>query len=233
MSQYDEGLIRVMDARIAAAGLRRDAFGVVEARDTTGPGAMVTMDGSTVAVPVKVFGHVHCIEDDRVALTLIEGTWCVIGTFGRRTLAEASSRVVGPGVAGTTTSGSYVDMPVPPQVVSFIKRYDATAVRVQIATTLWSSVADTDVRIGMRVAGRAGTATEASFTAVDVDVGRLQLDTAFVRGTVVGMNRLLIPAGEYTMTARWRRSAGTGELRHDSADQTNMEIDEVFRTAAN
>ena len=233
MTAFDEAMIRMVDARIAAAQKRTDAYGTIASRDTTGPGAMVVFDGSTVATPAKVFGHVHCIEDDRVALTLIENRWCVIGTFGRRELAEAYDWQTGTNPASGTTSATFVDMPNAPTITTFTKRYDGTAIRLSVDTTLWTSVADTDVHIGVRVAGRINTETAAIFTPIDITTGRLQLDTAFVRGTVSGSKRIVIAAGEYTFTTRWKRTAGTGELRQDDRDHSTIEADEIFRTTSN
>lgn len=233
MTKFDEGLIRMVDARIEAALRRTEAYGTVASRDTAGPGAMVTMDGSTVAVPAKVFGHVHTFEGDRVALVLIENKWCVVGTFARRQLAEASSRGFGPVGNQVTSSSTYVDMPGPTQIASFNKRYDGTGVRFQILTTMWASVVDTYAQVAVRMAGQAGTETASTFTAVDIYMGRIELDTAFVRGTIACTIRQVIPAGDYTFTARWRRASGTGELRQDDHDQTSLEADEVFRTASN
>jgi hypothetical protein len=233
MTDFDQGIIDVIDARIAKATRRRDAFGTITVRDTTGPGAMVTFDGSTAAVPCKIFGHVHCFEGDRVALRLVETTWCVIGTFARRELAEAYDWQIGTSPASATTSATFVDMPNAPTVATFSKRYDGTAIRLSLYTTLWTSVADTDAQVGVRIAGRTGTETASTFTPIDILTGRLQLDVAFVRGTIAGSKRVVIPAGEYTFTARWKRTAGTGELRQDDRDHSTVEADEIFRTTSN
>lgn len=232
MTQYDEGLIRMVDARIARATRRYDAFGTVTSRATTGPGATVTFDGSTVAVECKVFGHVHAFEGDRVALTLVETTWCVTGTFARRQLAEGAARVVGTDPATAITTATYVDMPGPAQL-TYNKRYDGTSTRINMSTTLWASVADTDAQIGVRIAGVAGTETASTFTPLEVSIANIQLDSAFIRATLIGTQRRQIPAGDYTITGRWRRTNGTGEIRQDNRDVTTIEVDEVFRTASN
>lgn len=45
---------------------------------------MCTLDGSELAVPVKVFGDVEIAEGDRVGLVRIGAEWTVVGTFTRR-----------------------------------------------------------------------------------------------------------------------------------------------------
>jgi len=44
----------------------------------------VTLDGSALAVPVKVFGDVEVLAGDRVGLVRIGTDWTVIGTYTRR-----------------------------------------------------------------------------------------------------------------------------------------------------
>jgi hypothetical protein len=89
---YPEELIRLIDERVAkgvaafaqsGSQLTGVSGGTINYR--TGPTTcMVTLDGSALAVPVKVFGDVEVAEGDRVGLVRIGSDWTVFGTFSRR-----------------------------------------------------------------------------------------------------------------------------------------------------
>jgi len=89
---YPDELLRLIDeradARIAAfaggaAALTGATSGTINYR-TGSTTCMVTLDGSALAVPVKVFGDVEVMEGDRVGLVRIGSEWTVVGTFTRR-----------------------------------------------------------------------------------------------------------------------------------------------------
>lgn len=232
MTAFDEALIRMVDARIAAAVRRTVAMGTVVARDEAGTGATVIFDGATTSVPVKVFGHVHTIAGDRVGLQLFNTTWVVVGTFARRQLGEASIRTFGPGVAASTASATFVDAPSDTSLL-MTKRYDATMLQLRLHMTTWASVTDTEVQSAVRIEGAPGTDAAVTFTPIDVTMGYMQYDATGIRVSLMGQARIInVPAGEYTLTARWRRAAGTGNCLMDSDDLVTLEADEQFRTEA-
>jgi hypothetical protein len=74
---------RLADQQAAGPAITGAAAGTVNAR--TGPTtALVTLDGSSVATPVKVYGDVNISQGDRVGLARIGVDWTVTGTFTRR-----------------------------------------------------------------------------------------------------------------------------------------------------
>lgn len=227
--RYNEDLIRIIDERIAAGRLKSFDFGTVQDRDTTGPGATVVFDGSPDAAPVKVPGHVHCFGGDRVVLVRVKGTWVVLGTFNRRQLSEAFSRFFGPTTAATYAGATFADQPAA-ATISFKKRYDLTATRFELVTNMSVSVTPTNIATAVRVAGAPGTDTALTYTPTDFVITQ-QVFNQTGHFPVMGSTRTpAIPSGDYTITARWRRISGTGNLTQDGNDAVNIEVDEIFRT---
>lgn len=230
---YDERIIQIVDARIAKAAQQWTARGTVVDRDTVGPGATVVFDGDAIAVQVKVPGHVHIIEGDRVVLMLVATTWVVVGTFARRQLGEASARTNGPVSSNTTTSATYVDAPAD-AIATITKRYDGTAVRVAMIADAFATAVTTVTQFAVRVAGLAGTDTATTYTATDWFITQFAFNTASQHHETMGVIRVVnMPAGQYTLTPRWRRSAGTGTLTQDNNSYVTVEADEIFRLEAN
>lgn len=229
MNPYDEALIKMVDARIAAAQKKVIDYATVVSRDPAGVGATIRFDADSGAVDAKVFGHVHVAQDDRVLAVLNKGQWLIVGSFSRRFLGECSNRTFGPAITAVTSSSTFVDMPSN-TVASMTKRYDATALRVRLVATFWGSVVDDVARTGVRTVGTPGTLTATTWTASDTVGGKMEIDAAFVRVTVVTDFRMIdVPAGDYTFTARWRRDSGTGELRMVDKDLVELSVDEMFR----
>lgn len=232
MTTFDEAMVRMVDARIAAAQRKLRDHGTVVQRDTTGPGALVTFDGSTAPTPVKVLGHVHCFEGDRVVLDLYKDRWVITGTFARRELGEFNTRTYGPLGSGTTTSATFVDMPSDTSITEFTKRYDATSVQLRLVATFWATaavVAETAVRIS----GTPGTDTALTFTPIEHIMAYEQLQNTPIRSTLHGQTRQVFGAGSYTLTARWRRVSGAGTMSMNETDLITLEADERFRTESN
>jgi hypothetical protein len=214
---YNADQIRLIDARIAAYERVDKASGTLVSRDTSGPGATVAFDGSQVAMPCRVSADVLTQPGDRVVLQKYGSDWVVVGSFGFPALG--STHEVEFATAGTTTSSSYSDMSV---VVtpSFVKYYDATQVRLAMIGSCYSTATSTSVRYGIR------------FNGVDYHMGYTAFSIANNRiPSVAGWQRVDgIPAGEYTLTARWRRNSGTGTLTTSTDDLICMEADEIFYT---
>jgi hypothetical protein len=230
--EYNERLLSIIDARIAAARLKTVDLGTIQDRDAVGPGATCVFDGTSDAQPVKVPGHVHAFGGDRVVLILVKGNWVVEGTFNRRQLAESNVRVFGPSPSQTTTSATFVDMPgATTPSVAFLKRYDLTAVRFGLLAHMFVTVQPTVVQTAVRIAGTTGTDTASTFTPIDVVSGQLNFNVTGTHLPLAGWARAVsIPAGSYTLTARWRRISGTGVLTVDQNDLIALEVDEIFRT---
>lgn len=230
-TEYEEGILRLVDARIAKAQQTWSGRGTVVQRDSVGPGATVVFDGDAIAMPVKVLGDVICFQNDRVVLMRVADTWVVVGTFSRNGLSGGYSRLPGPNPAQNTTSSSYSDQPAG---VSFrmVKRFDDTDLRVGLSQTLYSTATNTLATAAVRIAGTAGTDTATTFTAVDLAMNVLRFDIAAAHQPIAGFARQTgMPAGDYTLTARWRRTSGTGVVTQDQNDFVMIEADEFYRVS--
>ncbi len=228
MSYLDEATIAAIDARIAKAQQTTRAVGTVAQRDTSGPGAMVVFDGTSIAQPVKVLAHVNVDPDDRVALELFGSSWVVVGSFNRRGLYTAYARGYAP-ASSESTSTVWTDAPGPLMVSAFQKRYDETYVLFQMALTTWTDVQPTTMQIGIRVAGTVGTGTDTTFTPVEVLMSELEYDVVGDRISPTGFQRYSpMPAGVYDLTARWRRTSGTGKMIATSNDIIVITAQETF-----
>ncbi len=226
-------LIPMMDARIDQAEKTWIGRGTITSRDSTGPGALVTFDADSGAVPAKVLAHVHVNEGDRVTLIRSARTWLVVGAFARRQLSEASLRTSGPVVAGTHNTSTYVDLPQSPGI-RLLKRYDLTAVRLAMTIGAYVTSAPTSIETAVRIVGTPGTETAGLFTPVDINISQLTYNVANSHQQITGWVRALSwPAGDFTITGRWRRgTGGGGTITQDSNDVVAMEADEIFRIDA-
>lgn len=231
-TEYEEGIIRLVDARIAKAQQTWTGRGTVVSRDVVGPGATVVFDGDAIASAAKVPAHVICLQGDRVVLNRVADTWVVMGTFSRNGLADAYARLGGPGTPATTTSSSYVDQPTGLSI-RLLKRFDDTDVRAALSMTCYVATTPTTyVAAAIRIAGTAGTVTATTFTAVDLLMQVLRFDVTATHLPISGFARsTTMPAGDYTLTARWRRTSGSGVPTQDGNDFTMIEATELYHGA--
>lgn len=103
--------------------------------------------------------------------------------------------------AGNTTSAAYVDLPTSPSTsFEFVKRRSDSRVKISMKLMCYSSAASTGAMIG------------ASLNGVTRDVAR-QFFTAVSYMPIIGWTYVSgVPAGTYTLQARWQRTAGAGAL---------------------
>ena len=128
------------------------------------------------------------------------------------------------------TSSSFVDL-TEFGTLSFTKYHDNTYVRLGM---LWSGLGTaTNTRVAF--AARL-TATEGGdgYTPIDYVAGTALIYTANARVQVYCSTRMSggvggLPAGTYTITYRWRRMAGAGNVISDTFDPMLIEVDEDFR----
>lgn len=225
---FDTNLVRLIDQRIAVSRAVTRATGTCVARATTGPGADVTFDGSTVAMPVKVLGTVFLTPGDRCVLDRYGTEWIVTGSFSAFGLGETSRLASATGSSSLVTSSTFVDLQeVAP--FSFTKVYDLTYVRMAMYGMCVSRTSSSTMYFGLRITAVADN----GYAANDITMGYVQHDSADVhRGSYAVHRSINMPAGNYTFQARWRRQSGTGSLQVDSADRFSIEIDEGVRASS-
>lgn len=98
----------LIDARVNAGRDRTTTMGTMSER-TSATRAMVTFDGSSVAVPVKMFSGVLALQGDRVGLVRMGTDWVVAGAFSAieiGTYVDYSSTFTLTGSTGNPTKGT-------------------------------------------------------------------------------------------------------------------------------
>lgn len=81
MAGFSADLVNLVDARIAAADRRTRNVGTFVQMD--GDYAMVSFDGSSLALPCKYLANVSLTPDARVTLEQYGSDWVVTGTFNK------------------------------------------------------------------------------------------------------------------------------------------------------
>lgn len=229
---YDENLIRLIREQIRLSQQATRAVGTVVTRDTTGTGAMVKFDHAETPTPVLVGGNVFCQPEDRVLLDLYGSDWVVTTSFSSAAFGEASRFYAGLGAPMTalTTTGGFVDFTeVAP--VTFTKLHDLTFVLI---TASYGGYTDTAANTEAEWAVRF-TPTEAgsSYTASDITVGSIFFNNISEHLNQSQQRRKTdIPAGTYTVSMRWRRVGGTGNVRANADDCYTMSLDERVRASS-
>lgn len=110
---FPGGLIDVIAHQVDKADERITSGGTVAEVTPASNRAQVQMDGSGLAVPVKVFGDVSCAPGDRVGLLKIGTDWTVIGTYTRR------RNITMPDGAATGQQRMVFGADTPPELVAF------------------------------------------------------------------------------------------------------------------
>lgn len=183
----------------------------------------VIFDGSEQAVPIRTFANVRPRRGDRVGVLKFGADWVVVGVYGPQWPQENGMQDVN--ASGTTTSASFVDMPGPKEFV-FVKEYEYTRIRMGGSFAVYTVTADANVGFGFRIIGTE--ASNQSF-AQDYTMALFRYATVSQRLHVSGFKRVQdVPAGEYLIRARWKRTGGTGTLTCDgNPDAISMEAREI------
>lgn len=231
MSWLTEDQIALIDQRIAVSRARDRAIGSIVSRDTTGPGAQVVFDGSTVAVPVKCVGNVFCQPGDRVLLDRYGTEWIITNAFSSLALGEASVNTFGPAVTVTLTSTTYVDM-VDVPAATFTKFFDGSFIRFQFNAQQFVTNTVTRVQYALRLTATSGAD---GYTATDYPMNFYAAATGstFIHFGTTATGRITgVPAGQFSVQARWKRISGSvGNVQYNDDDIVSFELDE--RVAAN
>jgi hypothetical protein len=107
-----QDMIDLINEQIRASQTQLTSAATV-VRRTGATTALVTFDGSALAVPVKVFGDVNIDEGDRVGLVRLGVDWTVVGTFTRR------RSITMPDDATTGTQRAVFGANTPPELASY------------------------------------------------------------------------------------------------------------------
>jgi hypothetical protein len=196
---FGDTLIQAIDERVRRAVPRTSDQGTVQSVQGDAFRAMVVMDGSSVAMPVKILGDVHCAVGDRVVLDRYGSDWVITGCFATRPLGYGS--VNESAGSGNTSSGTMAALPSGSSF-SFSKRWDWTPVRLSVLTSCFSSAATTRVAFGIDIDGAVYLLAKQWF------------QTSLTRSAVGGFRTVdTIPSGDYVATVMWRLDAGAGPVQ--------------------
>jgi hypothetical protein len=224
VTTWDQNLIDLIDSRIRAHEKMVTGKGFISSIvDATH--AMVTFEGANSASPVRIFGDVQAAEGDLAVMVNTSGIWTVVGVYTPPPPARPVPGFTiyqGPGtLAGTVTSGSYVDF-ANTTTQTLIKKEATSKTICRMSGTLYVGVADTTaIAFGVRVDGSS-----------DVDVQEIAATNGLFVKHVPWGREVEIPgplsAGSHTFKARWMRTTGTGTGTVDGGDNFTMTIYEVL-----
>jgi len=213
---YAGDMLQVMDDVARATASPGRMIGTVSERDAAGSRVVVVFDGDAVAVPVKCFANVDAYPGDRVGLVLFGSDWVVVGSFTRHGPSTESVNVTL--ASANTSSASYVDMDGG-HPFTWRKQYDDTRVRLRLITGGFSNTAGNEVSTAMNVSGGTG----------DVFIAK-NIYTLVSHEYHGGFADIALPAGFYTITARWKMSAGSGGVSCNASDVLSMSAEEIAAT---
>lgn len=217
MTTLDLAIIQAIDERVKQAQQQLITNGTVTSYlgDTD---VMVTLDGSSVAIPCKCAGNVNAFENDRVVLVLSGDWWTVVGVFNRRWTSHQGKSLYQ--AAGTTTSQSFGDVPTPVSV-TFQKMFDATRIYVQIQAGAFCTATPCETEWAAIVDAPNYAATEWLVTSIP-HTGAFSRESSTDWRFISGIN-----AGTYTVTAKWRRKSGTGTSSTDGVEKVALSVMEA------
>jgi len=118
--------------------------------------------------------------------------------------------------AGTTTSGSYANLPGNPSA-TINKKYASTRLKVTAFVETFSTLANTSVDLGAAM-GATGDVTIWHHVHNPANVHDMYGGVRFVTG---------MGAGSHTITGRWRRPAGGGTVTMNADDYFCLAVEEV------
>lgn len=220
---YNDDLIDVIDARINAhARLTQVMATAVD--DSTDVGVDVIFDGAAISVPVKVAGGIRCYTQDRVMVQLYGVTWVVVASYSNVMRNGWSRNMIA--TAGTTTSGTYVNV-TGPMTMDWEKHYSDSRVYINVTISLFSTVASTNFAIGVSP-GDGGSNWDMVRGFFNPANTHLAFSGQRLIGGDQGSGYSEPAAGSYTATLLWARTAGTGVLSQDVSDWFSMYIEEVY-----
>jgi hypothetical protein len=220
-SRFIQDQLDAVDEMISSSRTDIRAVGTVQAVTTSSFLAQVIMDGTSVAVPAKLFQHTWCEVGDRVALDLYGSDWFVSGVMKvtpfERSWRESSLQTNGS--SGSTSSGSYADMPGNPSW-TVNKQFDSTKLRHDFACSMYADAIGRSVTLGVQLSGG---------TTLDVVKGHW----ANTGGSLPGIRMFIvgwvyqtgIDAGTYTAEARWKQTGGV--ITTDSDDRWSFSTREL------
>lgn len=221
-SPLDQALVDLIDQRIYAAAVTDTAVGSIADVDAALLRATAVLDGSTVAVPVKVAGNLNPVAGDRVLLQRFGSDWVVTDVFAHRALRTVAYPAASTAGSGTTTSASFVVISGLPTLTLTKRWSNPTGILVSVGAASYSTGVPNEAEFGVKLTGPAGAA--------DTLVCGANHQTANVHFACHGivLTASGLGAGSYTAEIVVRRSAGSSTVTINSDDYFTMSLTEEF-----
>lgn len=223
----DLDTIQAIDQRVLAMLKQDIQYGTVADR-TYDNNALVVFDGSSQAVPVKVFGNVETYAGDRVGLVKFGSYWIVIGSMARRLPSYAWAEAFQSNT-GTISGITITDIPNP-VTFTFRKWWNTTRVKTVIHGSAWLGAGTGGAQamdFGARFTSDLGT-LDAQITSMYFNAEQFHLPMSGevpVAGATT-WDGVGLPAGTYTVKVWWR-CWGTGVIHVDAQDWIRLSCTEV------
>jgi hypothetical protein len=222
MPGFGQQMAALINDQVDAGQSVSAKMGTVLSRETASARAIVSFDGSSgVGQPVKCFETVICDVGDRVGLLKIEGDWIIAGNYTLRTLCDEFMSIQYTSTT-TTSSATFVDMPTGTSL-PIVKVKDATNLRIFMTCSLSATTTSVLFTIGANITNADGSISS------DVNCIVRAFNPASTHqdwsgGTVTSLS---LPAGSYTITGRWLKRSGTGNLSVNTDDGVTIAVKEV------
>jgi hypothetical protein len=191
--------------------------------------------GTLLAAPSTILMRSASVDGLVASSIDVVASNVVLGTYARvdATMMRLNSRIVATREAGifttvlandTTTSGTFVNMAGAGNTTSFtlVKEHDETDVRLDMACYYNDTTGVTNAEFALRI------------DSVDYPVANDYAQLGTNRRCAAGFNYTgagAVPAGTYTVQARWRRQAGTGTMTRGVGSSLSISAREVSAAA--
>lgn len=185
----------------------------------------ITLDGDTkLTQAISLIDTLNMSNGVRVAVIEVPPSGIYVLTTLLNTTQVQYKYIYefGPSPSDTTTSGAMVTMKNGAggnMSVNFTKRFSTTAIEISLHVNYFSTTADAGADFGVLING------------VDYLIATMQLVSDTLSKTVhtSGIARVAVglTAGTYSVSGRWRRTAGTGVLTRNNLNLATISIKEV------
>lgn len=200
----DVGLIGIIDERVRRAVRRPQRVGTFAERLTDVTGTVVE-DGTAVAMPCLVAGHLVLFPGDRVLFAQFGSSWVILGALSQ---GGVELQYEYQAAGETVTSSSYVDAPGLPAVASrtFMKLRPGSTLIARVDASAFMAVSpNTDLQFAVLITDiNSGTTYGPTFIC--------KMYSGDGNRSAVGRQVKVsgVPMGIYDVKLQWRRAAGTG-----------------------
>lgn len=159
----------------------------------------------------------------------------IIGYATPAALATVSSMFIGGGPTQNSTTNVFTNIlnaSSQPFGVNINKKFDSTALRIDVQATFYSTTSASQPLFGIQVTGVAGSDSGAAGLALPSHwIGFVPIANSTLNAHTPWAGTIVLPgltAGVATVQLFWQRNGGAGGLRMDANDAAWMTVSEVW-----